>query len=86
MYFNNLRRVGVGFSLFMDEYSGVRTYPKFPFRPAAPIAFANLESQGSWRDFLLQLKARGLNGVQLVVSNDHSALKAAIRKVLPGVE
>ena len=34
-------------------------------------------------DFLRGLKARGLNGVELVVSDDHAGLKAAIREVLP---
>ena len=41
------------------------------------------ESRSSWRDFLLALKARGLVGVEFVVSDDHPGLKAAIREVLP---
>ncbi len=40
-------------------------------------------SRSSWRDFLAGLKARGLCGVELVVSDDHQGLKAAIREVLP---
>jgi transposase-like protein len=54
-------------------------------RQVLAVEYANRESQGSWREFLLQLKKRGLNGVQFVVSDDHPGLKAAIRKVLPGV-
>jgi putative transposase len=54
-------------------------------RQVLAVEYANRESQSSWREFLLQLKARGLNGVQLVVSDDHPGLKAAIREVLPGV-
>jgi putative transposase len=54
-------------------------------RQVLAVEYANRESQGSWREFLLQLKARGLNGVQFVVSDDHPGLKAAIREVLPGV-
>lgn len=54
-------------------------------RQVLAVEYANRESQSSWREFLLQLKARGLSGVQFVVSDDHPGLKAAIREVLPGV-
>jgi len=47
------------------------------------VELANRESRTSWSDFLRGLKARGLNGVELVVSDDHAGLKAAIREVLP---
>jgi transposase-like protein len=47
------------------------------------VELANRESRSSWSDFLRGLKARGLNGVELVVSDDHAGLKAAIREVLP---
>jgi putative transposase len=54
-------------------------------RQVLAVEYANRESQSSWREFLLQLKERGLNGVQFIVSDDHPGLKAAIREVLPGV-
>jgi transposase-like protein len=54
-------------------------------RQVLAVEYANRESQGSWREFLIQLKERGLNGVQFIVSDDHPGLKAAIREVLPGV-
>lgn len=54
-------------------------------RQVLAVEYANRESQSSWREFLLQLKGRGLKGVQFVVSDDHPGLKAAIREVLPGV-
>jgi len=54
-------------------------------RQVLAVEYANRESQSSWREFLLQLKARGLSGVQFVVSDDHPGLKAAIQEVLPGV-
>jgi putative transposase len=54
-------------------------------RQVLAVEYANRESQSSWREFLLQLKARGLNGVHFVVSDDHPGLKAAIREVLPEV-
>lgn len=47
------------------------------------VELANRESRSSWSEFLRGLKARGLNGVELVVSDDHAGLKAALREVLP---
>src|SRR5271163_4262784 len=47
------------------------------------VELANRESRSSWRDFLRGLKARGLNGVELVVSDDHAGPRTAIREVLP---
>ena len=49
------------------------------------VEYANRESQISWREFLLQLKARGLTGVQVVVSDAPPGLKAAIQELLPEV-
>ncbi len=40
-------------------------------------------SRSSWKDFLLALRKRGLNGVELIVADDHAGLRAAIREVLP---
>jgi putative transposase len=54
-------------------------------RQVLAVEYANRESQSSWKEFLAQLKERGLRGVQFVVSDDHPGLKAAIREVLPGV-
>lgn len=44
---------------------------------------ANRESHSSWRDFLVGLKERGLQGVEFVVSDDHPGLKKAIGELLP---
>lgn len=41
------------------------------------------ETQESWTQFLKALKARGLGGVQLVISDAFEGLKAAIARVLP---
>jgi putative transposase len=51
-------------------------------RQVLAVELANRESRSSWKDFLLGLKGRGLHGVEFVVSDDHSALKQAIREVL----
>lgn len=47
------------------------------------VEVANRESSTSWKEFALGLKQRGLNGVELVVSDDHAGLRAAIREVFP---
>jgi putative transposase len=47
------------------------------------VELANRESASSWKEFVLSLKQRGLNGVELVVSDDHAGLRAAIREVMP---
>ena len=45
------------------------------------VEAANRESSTSWKEFALGLKQRGLSGVELVVSDDHAGLRAAIREV-----
>jgi putative transposase len=47
------------------------------------VELAGRESATSWREFLLGLKARGLSGVRLAISDDHPGLKRAIAEVLP---
>lgn len=56
-------------------------FHEFFLHPGSPLhkteETSNRESQNSWREFLLQLKERGLHGVQFIVSDDHPGLKAA---------
>jgi putative transposase len=52
-------------------------------RSILAVELANRESRSSWRDFLLQLRERGLSGVEFVVSDDHAGLRQAIVEVLP---
>ena len=52
-------------------------------RQVLGVELANRESRSSWREFLTGLRARGLHGVEYVVSDDHAGLKAAIREILP---
>jgi transposase-like protein len=40
------------------------------------------ESEEGWAEFFKNLKERGLRGVKLVISDAHTGLKAAVRKVL----
>lgn len=44
------------------------------------------EAEVHWREFLASLQARGLHGVQLVTSDDHAGLRAALQARLPGVK
>ncbi len=50
-------------------------------REVLGVEVANRESRSSWKEFLLGLKARGLSGVELVISDDHAGLKRAIGEV-----
>jgi putative transposase len=43
------------------------------------------EAEIHWRTFLQSLTSRGMSGVRLIVSDDHSGLKAARRAVFGGV-
>lgn len=43
------------------------------------------EAEVHWRNFLLDLRKRGLHGVKLITSDDHSGLKSALRSVFPSV-
>ncbi len=42
------------------------------------------EDEAGWRAFLRSLAERGLEGVKLVISDDHKGLKAALAAELPG--
>ena len=53
-------------------------------RQVLAVELANRESRSAWKDFLLGLRERGLQGVEFVVADDHAGLKAAVREVLPG--
>ena len=48
------------------------------------VSVALSEAEVHWRAFLESLQARGLRGVEYVVSDDHAGLRAARRAVLGG--
>ena len=52
-------------------------------RQILAVDMANRESRSSWKDFLLGLRRRGLDGVEFVVADDHAGLRSAVREVLP---
>lgn len=51
-------------------------------REVIGIDVGEAETEAFWREFLRSLRARGLSGVQLCVSDAHEGLKSAIAKVL----
>ena len=46
------------------------------------VDLANRESESSWKDFISQLRMRGLRGAEYVVSDDHVGLRKAIAESL----
>jgi transposase-like protein len=49
------------------------------------VSVALSEQEVHWRTFLQSLVARGLRGLQLIISDDHAGLKAARQAVFGGV-
>ena len=43
------------------------------------------EAEVHWRDFLASLQERGLHGIELITSDDHKGLRAALRARFAGV-
>lgn len=55
------------------------------YREVLGLEVADGEMESAWCGFLESLVKRGLTGVELVVSDAHTGLKAAVRRVLNGV-
>ena len=54
------------------------------FREILGVEVADTESEASYQELFRSLKARGLRGVRLVVSDDHEGLKAAVFRHFQG--
>jgi putative transposase len=54
------------------------------FREILAVDVADTESEATYQELFRSLKARGLSGVELVVSDDHEGLKAAISRHFQG--
>jgi transposase-like protein len=61
---------------------GVRADGK---RDILGVSVALSEAEVHWRQFLTELKDRGLHGMELFIADDHAGLKAARRAVFPSV-
>jgi len=54
-------------------------------RTVLGVSAALSEAEVHWRAFLESLRDRGLFGMRLITSDDHSGLKAALRAVFPSI-
>ena len=54
-------------------------------REVLGVSVSLSEAEVHWREFLEGLSARGLKGMELIISDDHSGLKTARRSVFPSV-
>jgi putative transposase len=54
-------------------------------REVLGVSVSLSEHEVHWRNFLQRLVARGLSGVELIISDAHSGLKRATRAVFGGV-
>lgn len=54
-------------------------------RTVLGVSVSLSEAEIHWRQFLLSLKSRGMHGLKLITSDDHSGLKAALTAVFPSV-
>jgi putative transposase len=54
------------------------------FREILAVEVADTESEATYQDLFRSLKARGLKGVELVVSDDHEGLKSAVERHFQG--
>jgi putative transposase len=54
------------------------------FREILAVEVADTESEATYQELFRSLKERGLSGVELVVSDDHGGLKAAIARNFQG--
>jgi transposase-like protein len=61
--------------------SGVR---EDGFREILGVEVADTESEATYQELFRSLKARGLSGIELVVSDDHEGLKAAVFRHFQG--
>jgi len=54
-------------------------------RSVLGVSVSLSEAEVHWRDFFAELHARGLHGVQLITSDDHAGLRAALQARFSGV-
>jgi transposase-like protein len=54
------------------------------FREILAVEVADTESEATYQELFRSLKQRGLKGVELVISDDHEGLKAAVERCFQG--
>lgn len=55
------------------------------YREVLGLMLGDTESEESWTEFFLSLKNRGLRGMEILVSDNHSGLVKAVKKQFQGV-
>ena len=55
-------------------------------RSVLGVSVSLSEAEVHWREFLLSLKKRGMHGVEMISSDDHKGIKAALRTTMPSVK
>jgi transposase-like protein len=80
--YQQVRHAGAVRSLAVLLAIGVNSEGK---REILGVSVSLSEAEVHWREFLQSLVARGLSGMELVISDDHSGLKAARQAVMPSV-
>lgn len=54
-------------------------------REVLGVSVSLSEAEVHWREFMKDLQQRGLHGVELITSDSHKGLKAALKAVFPGI-
>jgi len=80
--YENLRQDGTVRSCAVLIAAGVREDGK---RTLLGTSCSMSEAEVHWRSFLSSLKQRGLQGVEMITSDDHEGLKAALKATFNGV-
>ena len=81
-HYEKVRVSGTVQDLAILKALGVNRWGK---REVLGVSATLSEAEVHWREFLQALQRRGLQGVELVVSDDHVGLRAARRAVFPSV-
>lgn len=53
------------------------------FREVVGFEAGDGECEESWKSFFKNLRARGLNGIEYIVSDNHGGLVNAVKEILP---
>lgn len=81
-HYEKVRDQGAVKDVAIAKATGVNRWGK---REVLGVSVTLSEAEVHWRKFLQSLQKRGLKGVDLLVSDDHSGLRAARRAVWPAV-
>jgi transposase-like protein len=78
--YEKVRRDGAVVSAAVLIASGVDA---LGYRTILGVSVSLSEAEVHWREFFRSLKQRGLHGVEMITSDDHDGLKAALRSTFP---